>query len=62
MATKRSIQQASADKKHAVRVSLKFNKMFDYEIVQWLNSQPNKQQAIKNAIMYYITREQEDAE
>ncbi len=54
MATKRSIQQAAADQKHAVRVSLKFNKMFDYEIVQWLNKQPNKQCAIKDAILFYL--------
>lgn len=54
MATKRSIQQAAADQKHAIRVSLKFNKMFDYEIVQWLNKQPNKQSAIKDAILYYL--------
>lgn len=54
MATKKSIQQATADKKHAVRVSLKFNKMFDYEIIQWLNKQPNKQAAIKEAILYYM--------
>lgn len=54
MATKRSQQQAAADKKHTVRVSLKFNKMFDYEIVQWLQKQPNKQAAIKDAIMYYL--------
>lgn len=60
MATKRSIQQASADRKHAVRVSLKFNKMFDYEIVKWLQEQPNKQKAIKDAIMYYMTREDEE--
>lgn len=54
MATKKSIQQASADKKHAVRVSLKLNKVFDMEIVQWLNKQTNKQAAIKEAILYYI--------
>lgn len=56
MATKRSQQQAAADQKHAIRVSLKFNKMFDYEIVQWLNKQPNKQYAIKDAILYYLAR------
>ena len=54
MATKKSIQQAEADRKHAVRVSLKFNKMFDMEILQWLNKQPNKQAAIKEAILFYI--------
>ncbi len=54
MATKRSIQQAAADEKHAVRVSLKFNKIFDYEIVQWLKKQENKQLAIKEAILAYI--------
>lgn len=50
----KSEQQAEADKKHAVRISLKFNKMFDYEIVEWLKKQPNKQAAIKDAILYYI--------
>lgn len=60
MANKRSIQQAEADRKHAVRVSLKFNKMFDYEIVQWLKNQPNKQAAIKNAILFYIEQGGED--
>lgn len=57
MTTKRSEQQAEANRKHAVRVSLKFNKMFDYEIVQWLKKQPNKQAAIKEAIQYYISAE-----
>lgn len=54
MATSRSIQQAEADRKHAMRVSLKFNKMFDYEIVEWLKKQPNKQSAIKDAILFYL--------
>lgn len=54
MATERSKQQAEADRKHAIRVSLKFNRMFDYEIVEWLKRQPNKQLAIKEAILYYI--------
>lgn len=54
MATKKSQQQAVADKKHAIRISLKLNKMFDYEIVQWLKRQTNKQGAIKEAILYYI--------
>lgn len=54
MASKRSIQQAEADRKHAVRVSLKFNKMFDYEVVEWLKKQPNKQAAIKDAILFYL--------
>lgn len=54
-ATKKSIQQANADKKHAVRVSLKLNKIFDYEIVTWLNKQPNKQSAIKDAILFYLS-------
>lgn len=54
MTTKRSEQQAEADRKHAVRVSLKFNKMFDYEIVDWLKHQENKQAAIKEAILFYI--------
>lgn len=53
-ANKRSEQQAAADKKHAVRISLKFNKIFDYEIVQWLKKQDNKQAAIKEAILYYL--------
>lgn len=57
MATNKSIQQAEADRKHAVRISLKFNKIFDYEIVQWLNKQSNKQSAIKDAILYYIDHE-----
>lgn len=54
---KKSIQQAVADKKHAYRVSLKFNKVFDYEIVEWLRQQDNKQSAIKEAILYYIQNE-----
>ena len=58
MATKRSEQQADADRKHAVRVSLKFNKMFDYEIVQWLEKQPSKQAAIKEAILYYMAEQE----
>lgn len=57
MATSRSIQQAEADRKHAMRVSLKFNKMFDYEIVEWLKKQPNKQSAIKDAILFYLEHE-----
>lgn len=60
MATKRSEQQAEADHRHAVRVSLKLNKMFDYEIVEWLKKQPNKQAAIKDAIQYYILAEKQD--
>ena len=55
MATKRSEQQYIADIRHAVRVSLKFNKIFDYEIVTWLKKQPSKQAAIKEAILYYIS-------
>ncbi len=54
MPKKESIRQAEADKKHAIRVSLKFNKNFDYEILKWLNEQPNKQGAIKDAILFYI--------
>lgn len=54
MATERSIQQAEADRRHAVRVSLKFNKVFDCEIVSWLKKQPSKQAAIKEAILFYI--------
>ena len=60
MATKKSEQQAEADRKHAIRVSLKFNKMFDYEIVQWLKKQENKQAAIKEAILYYISNQPEE--
>lgn len=58
MATKKSLQQAEADKKHALRISLKFNKMFDYEIVKWLKKQPNKQAAIKDAILFYISNQE----
>lgn len=54
MATKRSEQQAAADRRHAVRISLKFNRMFDYEIVEWLKKQTNKQAAIKEALLFYI--------
>lgn len=54
MATEKSIREAESNAKHAYRVSLKFNKMFDYEIVQWLKKQDNKQAAIKDAIMYYL--------
>ena len=57
MATKRSQQQMAANKKHAVMVSLKFNKMLDYDIVDWLKNQNNKQGAIKDAIRYYIDAE-----
>lgn len=60
MANKRSIQQAEADKRHAIRISLKFNKIFDYEIVQWLKKQPNKQAAIKDAILFYINQDDKD--
>ena len=58
MATKKSLQQAEADKKHAIRISLKFNKMFDYEIVEWLKKQSNKQAAIKDAILFYISNQE----
>lgn len=58
MATKRSMQQAEADKKHAVRISLKFNKIYDMEILQWLGKQPSKQAAIKEALQWYISNEQ----
>jgi len=57
MAGRRSEQQAEADRRHAVRVSLKLNKIFDYEIVQWLGRQENKQAAIKEAILYYISEQ-----
>lgn len=59
MATKRSEQQAAADRRHAVRISLKFNRMFDYEIVEWLKKQTNKQAAIKEAILFYIENSDE---
>lgn len=59
MANKKSIQQAEADRKHAVRISLKLNKMFDYEIVTWLKKQPNKQAAIKEAILFYLESAEE---
>lgn len=59
MASKRSEQQYLADSRHAYRVSLKFNRMFDYEIVQWLEKQPCKQAAIKEAILYYIANADE---
>lgn len=58
MATEKSKQQAEADRKHAVRVSLKFNKIFDYEIVEWLKKQPNKQEAIKEAIRCYMENDE----
>ena len=55
MASNRSNQQARADRRYAVRVSLKFNKYSDYEIVSWLKDQPSKQAAIKKAILHYIS-------
>jgi len=63
MATKRSEQQMAADRKHAMKVSFKFNKVFDYEIVEWLQQQPNKQGAVKEAILFYLDnkdREEDD--
>lgn len=60
MASRRSEQQAEADRRHAVRVSLKLNKIFDYEIVQWLGRQENKQAAIKEAILYYLSEQDAD--
>lgn len=60
MASKRSEQQAEADRRHAVRVPLKLNKIFGYETVQWLKGQENKQAAIKEAILYYISEQDAD--
>lgn len=54
MATKKSEIEAKSNAKHSYRVSLKFNKVHDMEIVLWLKKQVNKQEAIKNAIMFYM--------
>lgn len=54
MATEKSIREAKSNAKHSYRVSLKFNKVHDMEIVIWLKKQTNKQAAIKDAIMYYL--------
>ena len=45
------------DKENTKRVSLKFNKKTDSEILKWLDRQENKQGAIKDAIMYKIRSE-----
>ena len=45
------------DKENTKRVSLKFNKKTDFEILEWLDKKENKQGAIKDAIMYKISSE-----
>ena len=45
------------DKENTKRVSLKFNKKTDFEILEWLDKQENKQGAIKDAIMCKIREE-----
>lgn len=45
------------DRKNTRRVSLKFNKKTDTEILAWLDEQESIQGAIKDAIMYKIRSE-----
>ncbi len=45
------------DKENTKRVSLKFNRKTDFEILEWLDKQENKQGAIKDAIMCKIRLE-----
>ena len=42
--------QAKYDKEHTVGFYLKLNTKTDEDILQWLQSQPSKQGAIKNLI------------
>ena len=46
------------DRKNTRRVSLKFNKNTDAEILAWIDKQGSIQGAIKDAIMYKIRSEQ----
>ena len=48
------------DRENTRRVSLKFNKNTDMEILNWLDKQDSKQGAIKNAILYKIKSEKEN--
>ena len=50
------------DKENTKRVSLKFNKKTDSEILEWLDRQENKQGAIKDAIMCKIREEKYNRE
>lgn len=52
--TEKSLREKESNDKHSYRVSLKFNRIHDMEIVQWLKKQNNKQSAIKDAILYYL--------
>lgn len=51
---KHSEAQAKWDEKYTERVSLKFHKINDFEILKWLHGKPSKTQAIRDAILYYI--------
>lgn len=52
--TEKSLREKESNDKHSYRVSLKFNKVHDMEIVLWLKNQTNKQEAIKDAITFYL--------
>lgn len=54
MATKATLRQQRYDADNTVRVSLKFNKKTDADIIAVLEKSPNKQTLIKMAIREFI--------
>lgn len=50
--------QEKYDKENTQRVSIKLNKKTDASIIDWLNNQPSKQGAIKDALFKAIAEEE----
>ena len=46
--------QNKYDKENTIRLSIKLNRNTDKAIIEWLNSQPSKQGAIKDALLQVI--------
>ncbi|MCR5309164.1 MAG: hypothetical protein K6E21_03540 [Bacilli bacterium] len=48
--------QNKYDKENTTRISIKLNRKTDKAIIDWLDSQPSKQGAIKNALLQIINK------
>lgn len=47
--------QARYDANNSLQMSLKINRNTESDIIEWLESQPNRQGAIKQAVRFYLS-------
>ncbi len=47
--------QARYDANNSLQMSLKINRNTESDIIEWLEKQPNKQGAIKQALRFYLS-------